>query len=320
MFGASEESYLGLASAQIDAIVQVTDGSGPGGPLCTGVFVTNAWLVTAAHCLAIESPRVLAPTEAGETIELSVTDGIPHPTADIALLKVADSESGPAGFRPMSTATPSGLELAVGSVVEIAGYGLNEAGDTRELRFLAEPIVELDERSFVVDGFGANGACLGDSGGPLIVRDGAGAVVVAGVLSTGSADCLNRDRYARLDGLEEWVSGIVGSLPRSGEGCGAITEEGRCLYGSALYCYGETLVAEPCADGTTCGWDPGREGFRCVRAASDPCSGVDSVGACRDGAARWCRGGALEVERCDCGETCRIDGRTGGPRCGAPQG
>ena len=318
MYAATEESYLGLDHRQIASIVQVTDGSGPGGPMCTGVFVTDEWVVTAGHCFAIESPRVIVIEEGGAFVEFSVTERIPHPYADVALFQVSAPDSAEAHFRPIPVAASQGVDLSVGNVVDIAGYGLTEAGDTRELRFLSEPIVEVDDESFVVDGFGANGACLGDSGGPLIVRDRSGSVLVAGVLSTGSATCVDRDRYARLDALGDWVSGVVGSFDASDEACGGITEEGRCLYGSALFCEGERLVAEPCVGDTACGWHRAQRGFRCVEAARDPCFGVDSVGTCRDGAAWWCRGGKLEGEPCACGETCRVDGRTGGPRCAEP--
>lgn len=318
MYGTNEESYLGIADEQLGAIVQVTDGSGPGGPLCTGVFVTNEWLVTAAHCIQIASPRVVLPAETAEGLELPVVDRVPHPTEDIALFRVEGSEWTLDHFLPMSVATENGLALAVGSVVDLAGYGLNEDGDTRELRFLSEPIVELDNVSFVVDGFGANGACLGDSGGPLLARDRSGPVLVAGVLTSGSPSCVDRDRYVRLDRVSDWVLDVVGTSPRTEGGCGDISEEGRCLYGSALFCDEETLVAERCAGDTACGWDAIRAGFRCVTAGYDPCHGIDSVGACRYGSAEWCIDGALESEPCGCGRTCRIDGRTGGPRCAEP--
>jgi hypothetical protein len=314
-----EERYLGLDPGQLAAIVQVTDGLDSGGPLCTGTFVTNEWLVTGAHCIEIESPVITA-AQADDALLLPVLERIAHPSLDVALFRVSASASVGRGFRPIPVATASELAISIGSVVELAGYGLTEAGDLRELRFLAEPVVEIDERSFVVDGFGANGACLGDSGGPLLVRARSGPVRVAGVLTTGAASCVGRDRYVRLDELAEWVSGIVGSPAASDEPCGAITEEGRCLYGSALLCDNGQLVAEPCAgETTTCGWDEQARGFRCVEAAGNPCGGVDSVGACVDGIPRRCNAGMLEGEACTCGEVCRVDGKTGSPGCRKPE-
>jgi hypothetical protein len=307
-----EERYLGLAPGQLAAIAQVTDGSDPEGALCTGVLVTNEWVVTGAHCFQIDSPVVVAPTSE-DPMPLPVVERVAHPSFDVALFRVsalADQQ-----LQPIPVVTANELVLSVGSVVELAGYGLTETGDTRGLRFLAEPIVEIDPDSFVVDGFGANGACLGDSGGPLLVRGRSGAVLVAGVLTAGAASCVGRDRYVRLDGLSEWVSGIVGSPAASDEPCGAITEEGRCLYGSALFCDEAKLVAEACAEAEACGWDREARGFRCIGAQGNPCAGVDSVGACVDGVPRRCHAGMLLGEACDCGEVCRVDGKTGEPSC-----
>jgi hypothetical protein len=310
-----QERYLGLDMGQLAALVTVTDGSNAGGALCTGIFVTNEWLVTGAHCFQIESPVVMgAPSEGA--VALPVVERIAHPSLDVALFRVSGSTG--QELQPIPVATTSELAVSIGSVVELAGYGLTEAGDIRQLRFLAEPIVEIDQDSFVVDGFGANGACLGDSGGPLLVRAPAGPVRVAGILTAGAASCVDRDRYLRLDPLSEWVSEIAGSSAARNEPCGGISEEGRCLYGSALFCDEGKLVGEPCAEAAGCGWDRQERGFRCIEAKVNPCAGVDSIGACIDGVPRRCNAGMLEGETCACGAVCRVDGKTGGPACRKP--
>lgn len=310
----SQERYLGLDPTQLAAIVQVTDSEDAKGPLCTGVFVTNEWLVTGAHCLVIDSPLVII-TSQSESSARPVVERIGHPSVDVALFRAPPSTLGDQQFRPIQLAKTSEIAVSVGSVIEMAGYGLTETGDTRELRFLAEPLVELDEHAFVVDGFGAHGACLGDSGGPLLVRARSGPVRVVGALTAGAASCVGQDRYVRLDGLDEWVSGIVGVTAVPDDTCGGITEEGRCLYGSAMFCDQGQLVAEPCEQETTCGWRSDVRGFRCIEAQTNLCVGLDSVGGCLDGVPRWCNGGALEGKACDCDEICRVDGKTGGPRC-----
>ncbi len=311
---AKGESYLGLAPEHLRAIVQVTTGSDPDAPLCSGVFVAPEWVATAGHCLAIESPQVVL-AAVGEALESSeVVEQEAHPSLDVALLRVARPPV--TSFEPMVPLGPEDRAIAVADSVELAGYGRTETGGTRELRFLVETITSVEDTSVVVHGRGASGACEGDSGGPLVVRDAVGAVRVGGVLTSGSWSCLENDRYVRLDGLRDWLDEATGSHTSSFDACGGIDDAGRCLYGSALFCNGGELQAEVCGGAQACGWDPVRSGYRCVAPAADPCAGVDSVGACRDGTAMRCEGGRLKGESCECGQSCRIDGKTGAPLCG----
>jgi len=310
---ASGETYLGLAPEQLRSIVQLSTGLDPEAPLCSGVFITPEWVATAAHCLAIQSPRVVVTAEGAAPELLGVVDQVAHPDVDVALLRVSSRPSSP--FEPLAPLGPSDRAIAVDDKVELAGYGLTETGGTRELRFLVEPVTEIDAASVVVSGLGDQGACQGDSGGPLVVRDAVGAVRVGGVLTSGSASCLERDRYVRLDQVSAWVGDVTGGDASSFDACGGIDATGRCLYGSALFCDGGKLAADACGGGRTCGWDDASSGFRCVTPADDPCEGVDSVGTCRDGVALRCEEGVLSREACGCGQTCRVDGRTGAPRC-----
>lgn len=313
--GASVESYLGLSEREARAVVKVTNDGGEGAPVCSGAFVTPDWVVTAAHCLVIESAKVIVPGGDGEPAGVfRVEEGVAHPSLDVALLRVEapDDELEPI---PLGLLAPDGRAVTVGDVVEIAGYGRTEAGAPGELRFLAEPVVAVEDESLLVSGLGASGACEGDSGGPLVVRDGNGRPVVAGVLTSGAASCVERDRYVRLDGIRSWLEETTGGFSVDEAPCGGISEEGRCLNGVALHCSAEALVAETCSEGTRCGWDRAREGFRCVVPAEDPCQGADSVGSCRGDTALRCDAGELVRVDCACGQTCRIDGRTGGPQC-----
>lgn len=310
---ATGETYLGLAPEQLRSIAQISTGVEPEAPLCSGVFVTPEWVVTAAHCLVIESPRVIVTPDGGAPELLAVVDEVAHPSVDVALIRVSARPSSP--IQPLPPLRADDRAIAVEDDVELAGYGLTETGSTRELRFLVERVTTVDADSVVVNGLGDNGACSGDSGGPLVVRDAAGAVRVGGVLTAGSASCLENDRYVRLDQVSAWVEDVTGGDGSSFAACGGIDETGRCLYGSALHCDGGKLAAEACGDGRACGWDDASAGFRCVVPVEDPCDGVDSVGTCRDGVALRCQEGALSREPCGCGQTCRIDGRTGAPRC-----
>jgi hypothetical protein len=306
--GDANETFLGLAPAEIRAIVQVVDGDlwrpgtgDPSGGVCSGTFVAPAWVVTARHCLQIQSIAVAVEGGTGTSwTVLPVTRAVASPDVDVALLQVDTSAGSDAGaidaVAGIASIAPGGAttgDLAVGDVVEVAGYGITENRTVGDLRFLTEAISDIDPSTIIVDGRGASGACEGDSGGPLLLRGPDGAARVAAILAIGSDSCTGTDEYVRLDAIQAWVQATVGPVVPGVLDCGSISSEGRCLYGSAIWCSDARLAGDHCASGTQCGWDPRQAGFRCVDPASDPCEGVGSVGTCRDGAALSCTQGTL---------------------------
>jgi hypothetical protein len=325
--GATTESFLGLSDSQLDAIVQVVDATRPtDGPLCSGTFIAPDWVVSAQHCLVIPSLSIsIHGSSPGSPpiFLLPVTRSIAHSTRDVALLHVdlpltdggSVTDAGSPQFAPLLNGPAGGAELAIGDVLELAGYGITETGGTRQLRFLAESVTAIDDTTISVNGFRANGACAGDSGGPILARSADGSAVILGVLSEGSSSCTGQDVYARLDNLKDWVAEAIGPPIADDRECGTIVERGRCLYGSALWCKESKLMAEPCIAGTACGWDVAQAAFRCVEPATDPCAGVDSIGACRDNAAIACNDGVLQHQACAACSECRVTGGNGAPHC-----
>lgn|GEM_PF-5013178 len=83
--------------------------------------------------------------------------------------------------------------------------------------------------------------------------------------------------------------------------------------GNAVWCDSGSLVSESCGASQPCGWEASGSGFRCVDAGA-PCSGVDSLGVCRENGALRCDHGKLQEQDCASGQ-CRVDGKTARAGC-----
>jgi trypsin len=315
MHGGSSEVYLAMSPEQVRAIVAI--GSAAGGPqLCSGVFLARSWVLTAAHCLQITEPEVrVGSGDSGAT--LPVLSHRRHPTRDLALLEV-DAEAVSSRVSPLAASSGAApVPLLIGSAVEVAGYGLTETQGIGELRFLVEPITDLTNGSITVDGFGQSGACIGDSGGPMLKRGPDGSVTVVGILSMGADSCIDQDSYVDLAPASRWLASVMGATATDRPGCGSFTSEGRCFDHLAIWCDSGELVSRACAGDLNCGWDRQALGFRCVPPKSDPCAGADSFGRCRDDSAVRCVAGELTAVDCGPCGTCGFDRETGEAACGA---
>jgi hypothetical protein len=204
----------------------------------------------------------------------------------------------------------------VDAPVDIAGFGVDTDGvPVTSLNFLAERIARVDAETVVVDGHGRTGACIGDSGGPMLLRDKTGSLAVAGVLSEGAGTCTGEDHYVRADLLRAWVSATDGVTTGSGS-CGSVTPVGFCRQGRPIWCEGGTLTSVSCAAGTACGFSAHAGGYRCVAPQGDACAGVDDLGKCDGDLARVCREGRVDETDCSaCGAACAWNASTGRYDC-----
>jgi hypothetical protein len=167
-------------------------------------------LLTAKHCTLGLGPADLVATPAwkrlGEqqacaSVEHAVLRIFEHPSLDLALVLVPD-DGGSEAILPLADAAPD-----TGGEVLLAGFGLTEANKLGEFRALSAQVVGVDSAFVVVQGRGG-GACLGDSGGPLISKS--EPRVSFGVLSQGSASCLGKDYYVNLWHAAGWVGQVIG--------------------------------------------------------------------------------------------------------------
>jgi hypothetical protein len=308
--GFAQSSYLGIDEQSARSIGELAWDSDLSG--CSGTLIASDWVLSAAHCAG---QRLLTFGPAPRVVKTIVL----HPTLDVALFQLEPEECAAAsevglGVARFDAPLETRNEL---SRATLAGYGLTEAGNSGQLYFSVEAVVALDDAGVMMDGQGRAGACGGDSGGPLLVRDDRGAVSVLGVLSVGEPSCLGLDYYVRVDTLRSWIEEFV-ELPERDARCGGIDERGRCFDGRALWCEAGHVKVERCA--VACGWSAQLGGYRCVE--TDRCTG-DTAGECRptegNGMATvHCEEGAQTVH--ECAGTCGYDAESGRADCfEAPQ-
>ncbi len=150
-----------------------------------------------------------------------------------------------------------------------------------------------------------DGACDGDSGGPLLTREPvSGQVVVAGILSRGSEGCNGGDAYLRADRISDWARAMVGegSPHPIRKDCGGHHGGGPLLLGRrATWCASGALQSDDCGKtGLSCGWRASAPGIvawapRTTRAAACRSSARARVNRASSGAS------VVGSERSDCG-------------------
>jgi hypothetical protein len=210
--------------------------------------------------VADETQLVVA---AGPGTAVSVRSVVRHPLQDVALLELELPAAG--GFpsmTPIAFESREGVPITSDSAGELAGYGLDEAGQTNHRHFLIERVTDVSDEAVTVSGFGRSGACGGDSGGPLLMRAIDGSLTVAGVLTMGSESCVGQDMFVRTSAIQDWIVATVGAYRATTKACGTINTEGRCFEDRALWCDAGVLRGVACGPGTECGW------CQCARTSS----------------------------------------------------
>jgi hypothetical protein len=173
--------------------------------VCTATVIGAGIGLTAAHCGGI---GMLA-FRVGETATpVPVRDPIVHPFLDV--MAFAFDDTGLPTTQPLALFGGSIGRGWEGELVTLAGVGETETGDTGQLRFVREPIVDVNATEIRVDGMGRSGACGGDSGGPVLIADRDGMFRVAGVLDRGAPSCLGVDVFIKVEAFAEWLHATTG--------------------------------------------------------------------------------------------------------------
>ncbi|MBZ4420533.1 trypsin-like serine protease [Myxococcus sp. RHSTA-1-4] len=199
--------------------------------LCSGALIAPDVVLTAAHCLAIFGPRgphevylgqvlLPQPEPAPRGRFARVARAVIHPdydsrthAYDAALLRLA----APVDVTPFPLPDSTSAPLVAGTGVRVLGYG-----DTKDAEAPAGrrrqgtlTVTRVESAAFHASP-SPSMSCAGDSGGPVLLRDG-GREVLVGLTASGDVACRDEAINVRVDALlDGFIRPFLAEAPAPG--------------------------------------------------------------------------------------------------------
>lgn len=176
---------------------------------CSGTLIAPSAVLTAAHCVEADgSVEVRIPSSATTARVRCVVHPryrSSEPAHDLAVCRL-DSPSSATPIPLMADGPP----VVLGASVNLVGYGLAapfERG-TGEVRSVDTRVGKVSNEGFLA-GTVDRTACRGDSGGPMIVRDGATARVAGVIHGPSGAFCASPAIVVGVAGDLAWIANLT---------------------------------------------------------------------------------------------------------------
>jgi hypothetical protein len=192
---------------------------------CTGSWIGGKWAYSAKHC---GTPRYISlgitkKSESAPANQVVVTKVTMHPSADIALLELANVPNVPVAKPIRLAGVADAAYFEPGDTCRLSGWGRLTQGGIQpdSVHMLDSPIAPASyQKETVMYWSGAKngvmlGACNGDSGGPIAAKDATGAWIQVSAVTGGGPVCGNEmpDYGPKMAYYEAWFKQQMASAP-----------------------------------------------------------------------------------------------------------